>query len=86
MSARELAAWESYYATEPFGAERDNLHAAMTCALLANIHRGKGGKAIKPEDFMIRYQDPDLIEAQKHAATRAHFLSKVKPKKKAAGP
>lgn len=47
-----------YYALEPFGAERDNLHAALIASTIANVHRGKNQKAFKAEDFMLSSKRP----------------------------
>lgn len=54
MPSSELTEWAAYYRLEPFGAERDNWHAALLCALFANAHRKKGAKAVAADAFMYR--------------------------------
>ena len=44
MDAREFAQWKAYYQLEPFGAERDNLHAGIIASAIS------GGK---PADFLV---------------------------------
>ena len=44
MDAHEFAQWKAYYQLEPFGADRDNLHAGIIAASLS------GGN---PADFLV---------------------------------
>jgi len=57
MGAGEYADWVEYYAAEPWGAYRDNLHTGIIASVIANVHRGKKGKAVKPADFLLRSRD-----------------------------
>lgn len=43
-----------YYALEPFGAERDNIHAGLIASTVANVHISKKDKMLKPADFMLK--------------------------------
>lgn len=52
MSAGEFHDWLVYYAQEPFGEDRADLRAGIVASTIANVHRGKGGKAFSPRDFM----------------------------------
>ena len=54
MPASYFAEYLEYHALSPFGEERDNMHAAMTAAVIANSNRGKGSKAMAIEDFMFK--------------------------------
>jgi len=54
MPSSELTEWLAYYKLEPFGAERDNYHAAMIASLLANSNRRKNTPAIPVSEFMYR--------------------------------
>lgn len=56
MPARELDDWAEYYASEPWGAYRDNLHAGIIASVVANSAptRKRGAKALKPGDFVLR--------------------------------
>lgn len=56
ISSRELSEWMVYYMLEPFGAERDNLHAGLVAAMVHNVNRDpKRGKAADPADFMLEF-------------------------------
>ena len=56
ISSRELSEWMAYYMLEPFGAERDNLHAGLVAAMVHNVNRDpKRGKAADPKDFMLEF-------------------------------
>lgn len=46
-----------YEGIEPFGGLRGDVQAAMVCATLANVNRGKEtDKIYTPEDFMPRWE------------------------------
>lgn len=54
IGARELDRWLLYYEEEPWGATRDNLHAAIVASVIANVNRDpKKGREFTPADFMI---------------------------------
>lgn len=53
MSSRELSEWMAYARVEPFGEERADLRSGIVASILANVHRPKGRKPLKPEDFVI---------------------------------
>ena len=69
ISSRELSEWMAYYMLEPFGAERDNLHAGLVAAMVHNVNRDpKRGKAADPKDFMLQFgveEDEDGAEEQR---------------------
>lgn len=67
-----------YYKAEPFGQYRDNLHSAMICSILANIHRKKGKPEISYDQFMLK----DKAEHQMHETrkTLAWFRSVARRK------
>jgi hypothetical protein len=54
MGAGELVEWMAYYSIEPFGAERDNLHAGIVASVVANANRDPKRKPVKPDDFMLK--------------------------------
>lgn len=56
MGSGEFSEWKAYYAIEPFGQERDNLHSAYICSMIAN-YSGKVKIAKKPEDFMFLHPE-----------------------------
>lgn len=72
MPSSELTEWMAYYRLEPFGQERDNLHAGMIASILANVYRKKGAKNFTVDDFMVRDR-----EAQREKSTLG-FLAGLK--------
>jgi hypothetical protein len=42
----------AYYSIEPFGEWRADVRQALTSMVIANVFRGKKGKASKVRDFM----------------------------------
>ena len=61
MSSREFAEWCAYYQIEPFGQERDNLHAAMIACTVANAH----GAKTKIADFMLKMKEAVVRQTPK---------------------
>lgn len=60
IPARLFAEWQAYYRQEPFGAERDNLHAALIAKMVYDV-------AVKPEDRdRIKVEDLMLAEPGGH--------------------
>lgn len=57
MGARELEEWMQFYAVEPWGAYRDNLHAGIIASAIVNGRPGRKGKAVKPGDFVLRSRE-----------------------------
>ena len=52
IDSREFSEWIAYHGLEPFGEERADLRAGIVAATVANVHRGRGQRALKPADFM----------------------------------
>ena len=80
VSARDLDEMLRYYAKDPWGSRRDNIHAGLIASTIANAFRGKGGKAMTYQDFM-------LIDRKEHAQkqtakTLSWFKAVAKKKKK----
>lgn len=63
LSSAEYSEWIEYWNIEPWGAWRDNLHAAQIASLIFNTNRGKDQAPVKPADFM--YQDKQTTEETK---------------------
>ncbi len=55
LDSRELSEWMAYETVEPFGAVRDNLHAGVVAATVANVNRAKGDKTFSPDDFLLQF-------------------------------
>ena len=68
IGSGELSEWKAYYSIEPFGQERDNLHAAQICAMIAN-YSGRVKIAKKGEDFM--YLNPHVKRERETRRTLA---------------
>lgn len=77
MGGAELVEWVAYYELEPFGARRDNWHAGIIAALLANIHRAKGAKAVSPSDFLL--EDPGERAKKRTQTAIQHMLHVARP-------
>ena len=60
----------------PFGAWRDNWHAAVIASMIANVNRKQGTAAYKPSDFF--YKDAQTAQMEKDAETIAWLDAKVK--------
>ena len=52
MSSEEFTGWLAYYAIEPFGAERDNIHAGIIASTIANVDGGTR-RTWTARDFMV---------------------------------
>ncbi len=52
LTSRQVADWLAVYRLDPWGESRADLRTAIIACLLANIHRGKGKRPYKVEDFM----------------------------------
>lgn len=55
IDSAEFAEWVAYHNLEPFSANRTDYILAVIASILANVHRGKGAKVYKPEDFIPQY-------------------------------
>lgn len=55
ISSREISEWMEFYKVEPFGMDAEYLGHAITATTVANVNRGKGQKAYKPQDFMPKF-------------------------------
>ena len=70
--------WQALWNHEPWGAYRDNVHAALICSTLVNLHRKKGSKQVEYDQFMLRDREEYLqSETQK---TLAWFRSVARRK------
>jgi hypothetical protein len=76
MPARVFNHWRHYYMIEPFGAWRDDYHAATQSAIIANVNRAKGSEPYRAEDFMFMDAESRAEhEAEKSAQQMAQFIS-----------
>ncbi len=63
MDSRELSEWMAYYGLEPFGQERDNLHAGIVAKAIYDVNQDpKKRRDISPADFIAREKEPPTPE------------------------
>ena len=56
MSSAELTEWIAFYNLEPFGGDTKYIGDAITASTIANVNRKKGSKAMKPDDFIPKFE------------------------------
>ena len=56
MGSSELAEWMVFWKMEPWGSYRDNIHAGLIAATIANVNRKPHAKPISHEVFMLTDQ------------------------------
>lgn len=78
MPSSELTSWLAYYKLDPFGAERDNWHAAQIAAILVNANLRKGSAPANPADFMY----VDQVTTRRAKAATFHSELKKRAKRK----
>lgn len=59
ISSRELSEWMAYYSVEPWGAERDNLHAGIVASATINVWRGEKDEPVNAQDFMLQFGEDE---------------------------
>lgn len=65
ISSRELSEWMAYYSIEPFGAERDNLHAGIIASATVNLWRDSEDEPVKPQDWQLQFgAEDDVVPAK----------------------
>jgi len=74
MPASYFAEYMEYYSLSPFGEERDNLHAGMIAAVIANSNRGKRSKALSISDFMFK---SDYDREREQVASMMTFMKGI---------
>lgn len=78
LDSRELSEWMAYYSIEPWGAERDNLHAGIVAKAIYDVNQDpKKHRDISPADFLLREKkQPDAAEVYE----RFRFWAKMNQK------
>jgi len=67
ISWQEFKYWVAYDSVDPYGRERDDLHAGIISSTIANVHRSKNMAVYKPSGFMpdfdkeVKTQTPKQI-------------------------
>jgi hypothetical protein len=80
MSGQEMRDWELYWALEPWGAYRDNLHSGVIAAAIINVHRRKGQRPLSPADFMLVDRESRRVQNTRKALNWLRALSGKKKK------
>ena len=61
----------AYYSLDPFGEVRGDLQAGIVASTIANVNKGKNGRAFTPDDFMPLIKKPDQSEGDMLAQMEA---------------
>lgn len=85
LTVRQFEEWVDYEQVEPFGAVRENYHAAIVAKTLADIAQAKrqDGKSFTLEDFLLTFEPPapkqrqSWQEQKMMIETLAYMLSKT---------
>lgn len=59
ISSLELSEWMAFYSIEPFGTERDNLHAGVVASATVNLWRDSDDEPARPQDFLLQFGAQD---------------------------
>jgi Na+/phosphate symporter len=51
ISSKQWSEWKAYYSVEPFGHDVGFELVATIASMFANVHRKKGARSIKPNEF-----------------------------------
>jgi len=72
----------SYFREEPFGPQRDNLHAGMVAAMIYNANRGKRQRPLSAPDFMLMTERQRMERNTKRAISAVKVMAEPKRKRK----
>lgn len=59
VAYRELQQWQQYWMQEPWGTWRDNAHAGLIAATIANAFRADKRQSFSMEDFFLLDAEAD---------------------------
>lgn len=79
LTYSEFRAWEAYYAVEPWGAARDNMHAGLIAAAIGNTNRKKGSRPLTFKDFMLTPRDEQFRDNRQRFFGMLRANAKPKP-------
>ena len=82
IDSHELSEWIAYQGIEPFGEERADLRSGIIAAVTANAWRGKGDKAMSPQDFMPFYEKPEPVRSPEREQTLFHQINEAIKRRK----
>ena len=64
IDSSEFAEWIAYHSIDPFTIDKSEYLLGVVAAILANVHRKKGARAFKPDDFMPKYGRKQIDSAE----------------------
>lgn len=70
-TSQDLTDLMAYWQIEPWGAWRDNWHAAQIAALLYNTYRAKKSEPMPLREFMYRDEETKRDDAKRSLAAKA---------------
>jgi len=76
MGAREFDEWAEYYASEPWGAYRDNLHAGIIASVIVNSQPGRKRKPMAPGDFVLKTKQSKRAEDTRRSLNYLRAIGK----------
>lgn len=74
VSAADVDLMLRYYAVEPWGPWRDNAHAGVVAAAVANAFRGEKQRAFSYDDFMLVDEETRERKRAERSAAGANAL------------
>jgi len=77
LGSGELTEWQAYYRFEPFGSNRDNYHAGIIAATIAN-YSGKIKVAKQVHDFML---EPESVKKDRETKKTIAMIDALAKKK-----
>lgn len=79
MPSSEFAKWQKFHRTHPWGAARDNMHAAL---IVSNLWKTMCGRDVSMANFMLRPAEPEKpISPEERHARIASALRSVSKRK-----
>jgi hypothetical protein len=79
LTQREYLGWRKYWAAEPWGPWRDNLHAAMIARELRRP-QAKRGARVTIEEFMVRDPAERVRSGNRNLLTWLRSVARKVPK------
>lgn len=65
MSRRQLLEWEAFYTLDPWGGERDDLHAGIVASAIAAAHGVEAPASAFMPDWLVEPQLPSKEEHER---------------------
>ncbi len=64
IDSAEFSEWVAYHKIDPFTFDKSEYQLALIAAILMNVHKGKGSKTFRPEDFIFNSEPKAKDTAQ----------------------